>query len=1093
MKVLMVMQHVNFFRNLDTVVRELHARGHQVALLHGTQMDDPRVRAKLARKKEKMAHQGRGIEIAQSEIPDVVVGYRPEPVEKQHLRLRSGRALMNRAIYLRKGHPSPDRVTEGLEGKLQPKTRWLVQRRAVRWLLGRRFVLPLWRRIEARSKPSPTVVAAIERHRPHVVLVSPTVWPKNSVEADYIHAARWLEVPTVGYLNSWDNLTSKGTVHVLPDRYIVWNQALADEAVEIHDIPRDLIRVTGAPHIDRFFEMKPTVEHAAVCRQMGLPEDRPYVIYLCSSRTLIASEVELVERLAEAIALHEDGEPPTLVVRPHPVNPDPWTGFSHPGVVVYPERGDHADTTESWQDYYNQLSHASSFFGLNTTAFLEAVVVDRPCLTIVSDEFHAQQGFTGHFRHLIEADFLEVCADDDEVGERVARILRGVDEKAEGRRAFVQSFIRPCGLDRAATLEVVEAIEQAVDPSAVVAEASAPLPTARSAPAPERKSTRIDGSRGPVRHAPSAVAIAGAASSMPMSRPFFSIAIPTKNRPERVRDAVRSLVEQTFGDLEIIVCDNSDEAESAQTAAVVGEFDDPRIRYIRTSGKLSMPDNWEAAIADARGEFVGVLTDRSIFKREALEVVNADIENTGPKVVSWFNDLYGRDPSGTRFKRRPATFSRHELSSSEVLDYFVHGYPKYTPKIIPKLMTSVCHRSVLDAIRSSGAGRVCPPVAPDFTSGFLMLAHSDWVLMMDESLYVSVGTGNGADFRRKGELAERFVQDLGMTWDELVGLMPSDACFAHALILNDLMRVRELVPGRLGDVEVDRAQYYLGCLNDYMKTARHGVTRDEDLEALLTQLDQDAPDVQRTVKSKRLYTQVVKMPANGAQLKAQASEAAEAAGPPPLAFPTVWEALAWDEANPRTPIARGFLDELPTIDDMKKARMIQPKGLGAKGRAIWAVRTEDTAESARRKARKYARAEESAEIARRKARSRARRHEQKLRKLEKKKPIRRRTRLFVRDVRNSVRLRTRLGALFGKGAAARENEVAEARLAAQNAEAAERAAQRAAQIETRRQAFALREAARRVPQQAAQRPTEAAGEVDLKTEAEAETDGSVSR
>ncbi|HXH33182.1 MAG TPA: glycosyltransferase family 2 protein [Plantibacter sp.] len=831
---------------------------------------------------------------------------------------------------------------------------------------------------------------------------------------------------------------------------------------------------------------------------MGLPEDRPYVIYLCSSRTLIASEVEIVERIAQSIALHADGEPPTLVVRPHPVNPDPWAGFSHPGVVVYPERGDHADTTESWQDYYNQLSHASSFFGLNTTAFLEAVVVDRPCLTIVSDEFHAQQGFTGHFRHLIAADFLEVCADDDEVGERVARILRGVDEKADGRKAFVQSFIRPCGIDRAATLEVVEAIEQAVDPSAVVAEASAPRLTAPSGPAPERKSTRIDGSRGPVRHAPSAIAIAGAASSMPMSRPFFSIAIPTKNRPERVRDAVRSLVEQTFGDLEIIVCDNSDEAESAQTAAVVGEFDDPRIRYIRTSGRLSMPDNWEAAIADARGEFVGVLTDRSVFKRDTLEVVNADIENTGPKVVSWFNDLYGRDPSGTRFKRRPATFSRHELSSSEVFDYFVHGFPKYTPKIIPKLMTSVCHRSVLDAIRASGAGRVCPPVAPDFTSGFLMLAHCDWVLMIDESLYVSVGTGNGADFRRKGELAERFVQDLGMTWDQLVDLMPSDACFAHALILNDLMRVRELVPGRLGDVELDRAQYYLGCLNDYMKTARHGVTRDEDLDALLTRLDQDAPDVQRAVKSKRIYGQVVKMPSNGAQLKAEASAAAEAAGPPPLAFPTVWEAMAWDEANPRTPITTGFLDELPTIDDMKKARMIQPKGMAAKGRALWPVRTEDSADSARRKARKSsARAEESADMARRKARSRARRHELKLRKLEKKKPLKRRTRLFVRDMRNQVRLRTRLSALFGSGTAPRENEVAEARIAAHKAEAAERAARKAAEIETRRQAFAQREAVRSTPAQAAQRQAEAAVavavDVEIEAEAKADTETPVSR
>ena len=38
-------------------------------------------------------------------------------------------------------------------------------------------------------------------------------------------------------MNSWDNLTSKGTVHVVPDVYIVWNEPLAQEAVELHDLP----------------------------------------------------------------------------------------------------------------------------------------------------------------------------------------------------------------------------------------------------------------------------------------------------------------------------------------------------------------------------------------------------------------------------------------------------------------------------------------------------------------------------------------------------------------------------------------------------------------------------------------------------------------------------------------------------------------------------------------------------------------------------------------------------------------------------------------------------------------------------------------
>jgi hypothetical protein len=94
-------------------------------------------------------------------------------------------------------------------------------------------------------------------------------------------------------------------------------------------------------------------------------------------------------------------------------------------------------------------------------------------------------------------------------------------------------------------------------------------------------------------------------------------------------------------------------------------------------------------------------------------------------------------------------------------------------------MSSLCHRSILDAIRATPVGRCCPPVCPDYTSGFLMLAHCDWALILHEALFVSCGFGNGFEFRMRGELADRFMRDLGMTWSELVDHMPSQACFTQ--------------------------------------------------------------------------------------------------------------------------------------------------------------------------------------------------------------------------------------------------------------------------------------------------------------------------
>jgi hypothetical protein len=459
MKVLVAMQHANFFRNLEPVVRELHARGHEAIALHSDHPSGPKASATARRKKPKMAFMGRGIELADAELPSLTTGYRPEPSERLQRWLRAGRRFVNRGLYLQKQHPAPERVVDALDKQLPPLAKKLVRSLPVRTVLGRPSTLRAWRRLEGRSRPSRSVTALLRELEPDVVLVSPSVWPKRPVETDYIHAARRLGIPTIGYVNSWDNLTSKGTVHVLPDIFIVWNEAMATEAEQIHHIPRELIRVTGAPHLDHIFELEPSMPRAEIVRELGCPDDGPYIVYLCSSRTLIADETHIVTALADALARQLGDAAPTIVVRPHPVNPDPWDGYDHPGAVVYPRRGDQADTRDSWQDYFNQLSAARAFVGLNTTAFLEAAAADRPCLTIVSDEFFAQQGRTGHFRHLLDADFLEVSADVEGLAARVGRVLEGADDKAEGRGRFVESFLRPMGLERSASSVVADTIE----------------------------------------------------------------------------------------------------------------------------------------------------------------------------------------------------------------------------------------------------------------------------------------------------------------------------------------------------------------------------------------------------------------------------------------------------------------------------------------------------------------------------------------------------------------------------------------------------------------------------------------------------------
>jgi len=60
--------------------------------------------------------------------------------------------------------------------------------------------------------------------------------------------------------------------------------------------------------------------------------------------------------------------------------------------------------------------------------------------------------------------------------------------------------------------------------------------------------------------------------------PIVSVCIPTYNRAAMLKNAMDSVLAQTFGDFELIVSDN---ASSDGTEALVRSYRDERIRYVK--------------------------------------------------------------------------------------------------------------------------------------------------------------------------------------------------------------------------------------------------------------------------------------------------------------------------------------------------------------------------------------------------------------------------------------------------------------------------------------------------------------------------------
>jgi glycosyltransferase involved in cell wall biosynthesis len=126
-----------------------------------------------------------------------------------------------------------------------------------------------------------------------------------------------------------------------------------------------------------------------------------------------------------------------------------------------------------------------------------------------------------------------------------------------------------------------------------------------------------------------------------MPDPFFSVVIPTYNRAQSIREALDSVLGQTFGDFEVIVVDDG---STDDTAGVVRRVTDPRIRYYyKANGERAAARNY--GVAQARGMYVNFLDSDDVFYPNHLQAA-FDFLSGKPVEVCHFGydikDLNGR-------------------------------------------------------------------------------------------------------------------------------------------------------------------------------------------------------------------------------------------------------------------------------------------------------------------------------------------------------------------------------------------------------------------------------------------------------------------
>lgn len=159
-----------------------------------------------------------------------------------------------------------------------------------------------------------------------------------------------------------------------------------------------------------------------------------------------------------------------------------------------------------------------------------------------------------------------------------------------------------------------------------------------------------------------------------MSQPLVSVAMPVyRQQPALAREAVESVLRQTFSDFEFIIVEDPSE----QTLeGWIQELGDARIRYYLNPHRTTLVQQRQQALELARGEFVAVFDSDDVCEPQRLQKQFHYLEHN-PQIDVLGSQLIIIDGNGRPFASRNYPLEHDQIMSA---------LPIYCPLAQPAVM-----------------------------------------------------------------------------------------------------------------------------------------------------------------------------------------------------------------------------------------------------------------------------------------------------------------------------------------------------------------------------------------------------------------------
>jgi glycosyltransferase involved in cell wall biosynthesis len=121
-----------------------------------------------------------------------------------------------------------------------------------------------------------------------------------------------------------------------------------------------------------------------------------------------------------------------------------------------------------------------------------------------------------------------------------------------------------------------------------------------------------------------------------MNQPKVSVIIPAYNQAEFLREAIRSVLSQTYTNFEIVIVNDASPDHSTE---VVREFTDPRVKYFLHKKNHGLAATRNTGIRNSTGEIIALLDGDDLFHPDKLQV-HVDFLKVHPDISITYNSRF---------------------------------------------------------------------------------------------------------------------------------------------------------------------------------------------------------------------------------------------------------------------------------------------------------------------------------------------------------------------------------------------------------------------------------------------------------------------